>query len=83
MITRQPPSEFGKVRERFDTLIATGDIESKIALEDEWSARLEDRTEQVLHHSPQNDPDFDIAAWFALDQDENAEMRGMTECWYG
>lgn len=63
--------------------IPAGDVEPKFAIEDEWLARMETRSERELHHRAIDDPDFDIAAWFALDQDENARPRCMTECWYG
>jgi hypothetical protein len=52
-------------------------------LEQEWVNRIATRTEDALHHDPCNDADFDIAAWFAMDEDEAATARCMTECWYG
>lgn len=52
-------------------------------IEQDWVNRIATRTEDALHHDARNDADFDIAAWFAMDEDEVAGMRCMTECWYG
>ena len=87
MTTRHPHMESTAAAERgpktATSRIAAGAVEPKFAIEDEWLARMETRSERELHHRAVDDPDFDIAAWFALDQDENARTRCMTECWYG
>jgi hypothetical protein len=83
MTTRHPRIEDTQNVGRFTQGGALREIEPKVALEDEWLARLEGDAEKALHHRPQNDPDFDIAAWFALDDDEQAHAPCMTECWYG
>ena len=60
------------------------EIEPKAALRNDRSAFLndDDRAERTLQHTP---ADFDIEAWFALEQAEDDQSRehGIAECWYG
>ena len=74
-------------RNRLATEGSTGigrEIESKAAPRgDRREFRSDDdRAERALQHAP---ADFDIQAWFALEQaeDDQSRERGIAECWYG
>ena len=60
------------------------EIEPKPALRSDRVEFLsdEDRAEMALQHPP---IDFDVEAWFALEQAEDGQSRehGIAECWYG
>ncbi len=56
--------------------------EVKMSLDGDWLDRVEDQAEDILHRPPDAQGDFDIVAWFAMEEDEDANCC-MTECWYG
>lgn len=83
MTTRHPRIEEVKAENRNAHKGMSREIEPKVAMEDEWLVRLEGKAAKNFQAGGTSDLDFDIAAWFALDQDDEIRSKCMTECWYG
>lgn len=82
MIVRHPTQDSESLPERAARQPLGADVEPKAEAGSAWLERMEDRADELLHRDPEAAPDFDIAAWFALEAAE-AHERCITECWYG
>ena len=70
---KSPPRDPQREHERDETLT-----------HEEWRERLQDKAEELLHCGPREVEDFDIAAWFAVEEESEAgHAPCIAECWYG
>ncbi len=83
MTTRHPQIEDNPVEKRIAHKGKSREVEPKVAMDDAWLARMDADADSNVCDNGMRHLEFDIAAWFALDQDDEFRSKCMTECWYG